>query len=319
MPAPNDAYALRHKHCPGCDIFFNVHGLGPEEPITEAAPGVYYARCLHCEVRWHVHRPGTPERERAEAEVAKRPVDQPDLVAAWSHGVLRLTLAGQDYEVRRPADLIPGSDIVGHPLATVAHVLTAWTPGSRPGKLDRNRAAHATLLARVRDRGWQVADKAACHHADFAWAEQSVVVVGADEDQVLALAREFNQPAVLRWASGLMVVLSTTTREPLTTGEPVTVTRLQQRPCPMTGQPRSEVCRNPGGPWTSRSMQYARDWNDRRTCLLAALGCDICHGSPAEGPMGKPVDSGTLYDRQTVPSRYGIGRRRKTSRRPRKV
>jgi hypothetical protein len=40
IPAPDDSYALRHKYCPGCGIFFNVVDLGAAEPIIEAAPGI---------------------------------------------------------------------------------------------------------------------------------------------------------------------------------------------------------------------------------------------------------------------------------------
>jgi hypothetical protein len=151
--------------------------------------------------------------------------------------------------------------------------------------------------------------EAACRHPGFAWVEQSAVIVGAGEDQVTALAREFGQPAVLRWTPGLLTAIDTATGAPLSPGEPVAVTRLPRRPCVMKGEVRDEVCRNPGGPWISRAMQYARDWTDRRTSLFAALDCDTCLGAKAEGPMGKHADSGRLQDRKAVPSRYGVGRR----------
>jgi hypothetical protein len=135
------------------------------------------------------------------------------------------------------------------------------------------------------------------------------VIVGAGEDQVIALAQEFGQPAVLRWTPGLLTAINTATGAPLSPGEPVAVTRLPRRPCVVTGEVRDEVCRNPGGPWISRAMQYARDWTDRRISLFAALGCDTRLDGPAEGPMGKRADSGRLQDRKAVPSRYGVGRR----------
>ncbi|GII56111.1 hypothetical protein Pth03_45000 [Planotetraspora thailandica] len=71
-------------------------------------------------------------------------------------------------------------------------------PDQRPGRLDRNLAAHQDLLARLREHGWHALTDAACHHPDLAWTEQVVIIVGAEENCVLRLARQFHQSAVLR-------------------------------------------------------------------------------------------------------------------------
>ncbi|MEV5409591.1 DUF3293 domain-containing protein [Thermopolyspora sp. NPDC052614] len=306
MPVPNDLHALLLTRCPGCGVFFNVMNLGPREPVIEAFPGVYYARCPHCKVRWHVHPLGTAERDLADPFVAERPAVQLDLAAAWTGAVLRLTL--DDHILRvGPAAGGPDADEIPHPLDEVAHVLTGWNPGGLPGRLAHNLDAHQRLLDELRERGLRLWTDAACHHPEFAWAERSVVVVGAEESLVLEVARRFGQPAVLRWTVGLLTPIGTRTWEPLADGDPVVVTRLPQRPCVMTGEARDEVCRNPGGPWISRSIHFGAEWNDRRACLYAALGCDTCHGGRAGGVVGMAV--GDVSIERSVPSRYGLARR----------
>ncbi|MEN3539536.1 DUF3293 domain-containing protein [Microbispora sp. ZYX-F-249] len=306
MPVPNDPYALRRTHCPGCGVFYNGANIGPREPVVEGFPGVYYAQCPHCRLRWHVHRPDAPERQLADLFVAERPDEQPDIAAAWTGAVLRLTLDDRILRVG-PAVGGPGTEEIPHPLDEVAHVLTGWNPGGQPDHLTRNVDAHERLLDDLRERGPGLLPDAACHHPEFAWAEQAVVVVGGEEDVVLEVARRFGQPAVLRWTPGLLTPIHTATGEPLTDGDPVAVSRLPQRPCVMTGEVRDEVCRNPGGPWISRSRAVAADWNDRRTCLYAALGCDTCHGARADGVSGAPAR--VVHIRPSVPSRYGLARR----------
>ncbi|WP_169987049.1 DUF3293 domain-containing protein [Microbispora sp. H10836] len=306
MPVPNDPYALRRTHCPGCGVFYNGMNIGPREPVIEAFPGVYYAQCPHCKLRWHVHRPGAPERDLADLFVAERPDEQPDIAAAWTGAVLRLTL--DDHILRvGPAVGGPDTDEIPHPLGEVAHVLTGWNPGGLPGRLAHNLDAHRRLLDDLHERGLRLRTDAACHHPEFAWAEQSMVAVGAQESLVLEVARRFGQPAVLRWTAGLLTPIGTHTGEPLADGDPVVVTRLPRRPCVMTGEARDEVCRNPGGPWISRSRAVGTDWNDRRTCLYTALGCDTCHGARAAGIAGAAAR--VVFIRPSVPSRYGLARR----------
>ncbi|MBE3011917.1 hypothetical protein IL992_22345 [Microbispora sp. NEAU-D428] len=114
MPIPNDLYALLHTHCPGCGVLYNAMDLGPREPVIEAFPGAYYAQCPHCKVRWHVHRPGAAERDRADL-FAERPAEQPDLAAAWTGAVLRLTLDGHILQVGPLVGTSEAED-VPHPL-----------------------------------------------------------------------------------------------------------------------------------------------------------------------------------------------------------
>jgi hypothetical protein len=90
------------------------------------------------------------------------------VAAAWSGGVLRLTLDRHVHEAAARAVLPADADIVAHPLAEVAHVLTALNPGGRPGPLDRNLAAYAALPARLRDYDWHVMAEAASRHPGFA-------------------------------------------------------------------------------------------------------------------------------------------------------
>lgn len=83
--------------------------------------------------------------------------------------------------------------------AEVVHIVTAWNPRSEPLALHVNaarqrrlQAAAATLPAR-----WTAASVG--HDPAHTWSEDSLAIADADEAEVVALARRFEQHAIYVW------------------------------------------------------------------------------------------------------------------------
>lgn len=107
-----------------------------------------YRQCPHCGARWHrysrLHWLGSAATPYVDGWPAHhlRSVE-----AAWSDGVVRLTVGGRPYEVRRPtagADGIPAEPLV---VDRPVYVLTAWNPGGRAATLTSNHARQTALEA----------------------------------------------------------------------------------------------------------------------------------------------------------------------------
>ncbi len=104
---------------------------------------------------------------------------------------------------------IPGAVSRGlfpDPDGRTIYVITADNPGVDVSS-EQNRAAHAALLVRARELGWDFVD---AHGGDPAWThvEACVAVFGAATEEVLTVGREFGQDAVFEWTPQEWVLLS---------------------------------------------------------------------------------------------------------------
>ena len=83
------------------------------------------------------------------------------------------------------------------PRGTMA-IITAWNPGTeRPCESD-NIKANERLRAALREGGWTL-HPASARARDGSHAEPSFAVPGIGADSALALARQFDQAAILFW------------------------------------------------------------------------------------------------------------------------
>lgn len=148
---------------------------------------------------------------------------------------------------------------------------------------------------------------AGSYDVNLRWAERAVAVSSADEADVLALGRQFDQPGVQRWYEDRLAVLVPRTGDLLGQPTATVTTRVDSRTCPMraiaSAPQEDRVCRDPGGPWVSASIHESLRWRSQRELLLDPLGCDVCGAAPPLG-QGGPI---AVFPQQ-VASRYGPAR-----------
>ncbi|MDX6427849.1 MAG: hypothetical protein QOE54_215 [Streptosporangiaceae bacterium] len=269
--------------------------------VPEVYDGPLYAACRMsaCQVRWHLWQNGA-ERELADPYVAEWPViGLRPIERAWREGAVRVDTGGVVYDVRPSTGT--SDEQTSHPFQQPVHILTAWNPDCRPADLTTNVAAGKRLEQTVQNLGhsWLPASG---YGTDLPWAERSIAVVDLDDDQAQELAEQFSQPAFLRWTAHHLAAIRTGTGDLIGEGT-VSVTALDRRPCPMSDKPVEKVCRNPGGPWVSSAISYGSFWAGKRKTLLAALGCGVCHGGPADG-IGTYAGVGPRFPPQPVRARH---------------
>lgn len=233
----------------------------------------------------HINVPYPPRRAERDAGEVREP-------AAVSLAVSYLT---QTVRVQGPAglvDVVPvESGAVGVlPFPAPAHVISAWSPGGRPETVAANLAATGKLRAHL--------DAMAIDHRpavsfppDRSWAEGSVVLEGLSDAGATGLARLLNQPAAVRLDAAGVHLLPTGLVDVEPASLPGWVVRPAGATCPMRrdGGP-GQLCRNPGGPWVSRSMEVGLVWEAHRELLFTLLGCRVCDdgSTPALG-VGRAI------------------------------
>lgn len=265
-----------------------------------------YRECRSCGARWHRHHPASTLRGAAERYVDawpafgfRAPLD------AWLPTAVRIFDGKQSFDVL-PDATNDASHMVA-PLAGPMYVVTAWNPGGRPATLAQNEALQRRMDVDARHRGWHVR-QAAVFDTELRWAERSTALLGLSERDAVTLAREYAQPALLKWSEAGVTVLTSDTGTALGAAVPVTIRRRSGPTCPMRTIARDPqegvVCRNPGGPWVSASIHESARWRLQRAMLLSTIGCNVCHAAHADGPGGRSLD---VYP-QLVASRYGPGR-----------
>lgn len=242
-----------------------------------------------------------PDRQQSDFLPSRAAVER----SQWSPDDALPTYRDQLVRVARlRGELIPQPEGVrgktGFAADGVAHVIGAWNSGGEPATLRHNIDAMRGLREAVREAGW-THRRCAARDAKNLWAEPGLLLLDAPEQAVLNLARQYGQPAVLRWTPQAREVVSVDGDVAFRTGwrwSPFTV-----RPCPMQPNAKApqEVCRDPGGPWISASITASANWCSDRATLMHVLGCAVCDQGAADGPGGAPV---LLYPR-TVASRYG--------------
>lgn len=92
------------------------------------------------------------------------------------------------------------------PAEEPVHVVTAHNPMGRHLRHGENERRHAQLVERVRDLECK-SFPAVGRSEDGDHQEESVALVGASEEEVLGLAREFEQAAVFRWTAQALEVV----------------------------------------------------------------------------------------------------------------
>lgn len=188
------------------------------------------------------------------------------------------------------------------PFAGAVHVLSAWSPAGRLETLARNVAAGQRLREHL--RAMDIEHRPAAAYApDRSWAEGCVVVEGMGDEGAVGLGRLLRQPAVTRFDDAGVHVLPTGLVDLAPAGVAGWAMQPAKTTCPMRrdGAP-GERCRNPGGPYVSRSMEVGLIWNLHRELLTGLLGCSVCgDGAGSSLGVGRPVALGEPY----VANRYG--------------
>ena len=185
--------------------------------------------------------------------------------------------------------------------------VTAWNPLGDVCTLAHNTSRSDDLLQRLVATGVVVAEVLRTTPPDRSWIEDTIVFSGLDEAAVLAVAREFGQPAVTAWQDTFLTVVPTGLVDdiPLVTRE--VVVELQPRTCPMRiDDVEGSTCAMHGGPYGSRAIHASAVWKTHRDLLLPLLACDACEGGtqPTLGPLGKAGGPILLRD-VGLASRYG--------------
>lgn len=123
----------------------------------------------------------------------KRPPDPfSRLMRAYEQAVYTAELPAGRVELRvhaRPTGPVPDSTLA---------IVTAWNPGTKRPSETENRKANDRLYAALRAGGWSFYP-AGGRSADGTHVEPSFAVLGIDADTALALARQFDQAAILYW------------------------------------------------------------------------------------------------------------------------
>ena len=174
------------------------------------------------------------------------------------------------------------------------YVVTAWNPRGRAAAPDVNDRAQQHLQDRLRASSieWQPAAGVA---EDGSWAEASVAVTDLTRSQARALGREWEQEAVFEWDESWDILSVVSCFDQDVTSRTATNVVLPFRPCPMAPptQRRGDSCVRPMAGSTGKSTELAADFDLRRSVMLRALGCDVCHKDTVgvtPGRAGKPAE-----------------------------
>jgi hypothetical protein len=130
-------------------------------------------------------------------------VDAVELASAYAAAEYVVVLDGDALPLRVGA---PASDLEAYWPASRYAFITAWNPASHPRSDSANQAADALLVAQLDAVG-------ATRHPAWAqdpgghWREPGWLLGGIDESDLLRLAVEFGQAAVLAWHPGQPVRL----------------------------------------------------------------------------------------------------------------
>lgn len=195
---------------------------------------------------------------------------------------------------RGAVDLVPDPDAGPHQVAP-AQVFGAGCPpvfvvaGTHAfGRLTTRDDDAATLRAlrwRLDAFGWDWCE-AVSTSPDRQWVEAGALVRGSDEDEVVSLARFFGQRVILRWDDAGLAPVPVLPGTDVGDPTPVPVRLMPALTgCPLRGG-ADGVCKVYGGPWTSEAINAALAWRHHRDLLLAAFGCDVCHGEGGAGARG---------------------------------
>ena len=252
---------------------------------------------FHRDQAAHFKVPFPPGRRDRDAGLVRLP---PKLPVAQSYLTQCLQVQGGDGAVEVVAADSRWSRRL--PFRLPAHVLSAWSPSGRLDTARGNLAASARLREYLDTM--QVEHRPAASYApDRSWVEGCVVLEGVVDDIAASLGRLWGQAAVVRFdANGVHVVpTGLVDLEPVSL--PGWVVRPARETCPMRrdGEP-GQRCRNPGGPWVSRSMEVGLVWEEHRQLLSGLLGCGVCRdGAEPSLGVGRAIGLSDLY----VPNRWG--------------
>jgi len=129
------------------------------------------------------------------------PSDRDRLAAAYRRAVYRV--AAPQGELALAVDEPPAeldAQLAAQGVSTAAFV-SASNPGSVRLPDAENRERHLRLIERVAAGGW-TSLPGSSSAPDGGWTEESLLVIGIEEKEALALAREFGQAAILVLAAG---------------------------------------------------------------------------------------------------------------------
>jgi hypothetical protein len=96
--------------------------------------------------------------------------------------------------------------LAAHGVVTAA-LLSAANPGSRPLSASANRRRHRKLRARVAAVGYRFLPGESSEAKSGTWREASLLVLGFEREEAIALARELGQVAILVARAGQAVRL----------------------------------------------------------------------------------------------------------------
>jgi hypothetical protein len=156
------------------------------------------------------------------------------------------------------------------------HVLPAWNPYGAATSLGRNIALREQLEVTLLGAAGSFR-LAAVIAADRTWADEALVVSGADQLVLARIAATHGQWIFWRWdAHGLHLVewgWGATLA-----AVPVAAVYLDRRPCPVRapGADDGQPCTSP--PVTRSDSGSGTAFNRRRSTLICVAGCDTCHG-----------------------------------------
>ena len=245
----------------------------------------------------HIKVPCPPGRRDRDAGLVRLP---PKMPIDQSYVTQRLQVQGSDGAV----EVVPSdSRVPGRlPFPLPAHVLSAWSPAGRLDTAGGNLAAGNDLRERL-DAELVQHRPAASYAPDRSWVEGCVVIEGMVDDGAASLGRAWGQAAVVRFDADGVHVIPTGLVDLEAVSLPGWVVRPARTTCPMRRDGESgQRCRNPGGPWVSRSMEVSLVWEEHRKLLTGFLGCGVCRDGvqPSLG-VGRAIGLGDLY----VANRWG--------------
>lgn len=187
-----------------------------------------------------------------------------------------------------------------------AHFVGSWHRGGAPSTFAECLAAQHELNTRL--RGLNTAYRLATAVAeDLTWFESFAMVSALDDDQLVEMAREAGQPAVIRWDAAGLSVLPTGLRSDIPAS--TTAWRLESAEvatCPVRkdADPAGR-CTRYGGPYGSSAIHAAALWRAHRSVAVTLIGCEPC-ADGREPIWGHPRTGSPLsLADEIIGSRYG--------------